>query len=66
MMTIVNNTLNSLVYFQMKMENSENFTKDDIALFKHLLKNCSAELCKMEAADQVDILRESFGDIVRY
>jgi GAF domain-containing protein len=66
MMNIVNNTLNSLVYFQMKMENSEIFTKDDVALFKDLLITCSAELRKMEAADQVDIYRASFGDIIKY
>ena len=66
MMNIVNNTLNNLVYFQMKMENSENFTQNDITLFKNLLKKCSAELCKMESADQVDIYRESFGDIIKY
>jgi GAF domain-containing protein len=66
MMNVVNNTLNSLVYFQMKMENSENFTKDDIALFKNLLVQCSVELCKMEEADQVDIYRESFGDTIKY
>lgn len=66
MMNIVNNTLNNLVYFHMKMENSENFTKDDITLFKNLLTKCSAELRKMEAADQVDIYRESFGDIIKY
>jgi GAF domain-containing protein len=66
MMNIVNNTLNSLVYFQIKMERSEKFTENDIALYKNLLKNCSAELCKMEATDQVDICRGSLGDIIKY
>jgi GAF domain-containing protein len=66
MMNIVNTTLNNLVYFQLKMEHSEKFTEDDIALFKNLLKKCSAELCKMEATNQVDICRGSLGDIIKY
>jgi len=65
-MDIVNNAMNNMIYFQMKMEKSDDFTKDDIALYQKTIKKCSTELLKMSGADEVNICHKNFGNIIQY
>jgi len=65
-MDIVNNTLNQLCFFKMRMTESNDFTEKDIELFNSVIRNCSNELFKMSAASEISISREHIGDIVKY
>lgn len=65
-MGLVNNTMNRMLPFQMKMEKSDDFTEEDLQLFEKLLRECGNELRIMSEAEDVRICRKSFGNFMEY
>lgn len=65
-MDLVNNALNNMNYFSLKMQESNDFTEEDIALFKNIIFSCSRNLKSLCDLSEINIKEESFGDIIDF
>ena len=65
-MDLVNNTMNSMNFFLLKMQKGDSFNENDIDRFKNIIHNCAAKLKSLSEIKEVLIKEENFGDIIDF
>lgn len=63
-MHLVNNSMNGLNYYLVKMQEGDSFNQDEIDVFRDIIFTCFEKLKELQELEEINIKKEKFGDMI--